>query len=184
MGYLTGINRTQTMLLPESLEDYVAGEHPVRLVDAFVDGLDLAQCGFGRTQPKEIGRPTDLAVHLDFREVIGFKKKLGHLRCGCAPVFFSVFQRFLKHRVVLRPADVHGNRRIAGLSRAPVQRASKTPRRYSMLPVAMRSGPSVKSKTSTDTTPSYPDSRKAAAMGLKSTSPKPGPLRLRSLAWK
>jgi transposase len=57
MGYIIGVDRNQSMLLPESLEDYIAPDHPVRFVDAFVEGLNLARCGFGRTQPKETGRP-------------------------------------------------------------------------------------------------------------------------------
>ena len=57
MGYIAGVDRKQGMLLPESLEEYIAPDHPVRFLDAFVDGLNLAKCGFGRTQPKETGRP-------------------------------------------------------------------------------------------------------------------------------
>src|SRR5439155_10190891 len=57
MAYIAGVDRTQTMLLPESLEDYIAADNPVRFVDAFVDGLCRAKCGFGRTQPRETGRP-------------------------------------------------------------------------------------------------------------------------------
>jgi transposase len=57
MAYIVGFDRKQSLLLPESLEDYIAADHPVRFVDAFVDGLDLGRCGFGRTQPRETGRP-------------------------------------------------------------------------------------------------------------------------------
>src|SRR5262245_43642207 len=56
--------------------------------------------------------------------------------------------------------------------------------RYSRLLVAIVSGPSSKLKTSTETKPEYPTSFSAAAIGLKSTSPKPGPFRFLSLAWK
>src|ERR1700691_2336226 len=57
MSYIRGVDREQSMLLPERVEDYVPGDHPVRFVDAFVEGLDLALCGFQRTEPKETGRP-------------------------------------------------------------------------------------------------------------------------------
>ncbi|MBV8095276.1 MAG: hypothetical protein JO110_19000, partial [Acetobacteraceae bacterium] len=40
-----------------SLDDYVGAENPVRFIDAFVDGLDLAAAGFGRVLPKATGRP-------------------------------------------------------------------------------------------------------------------------------
>ena len=57
MTHLEGHDRLQTLLLPESLDDYVGPENPVRFIDSFVDGLDLTVAGFGRVQPKETGRP-------------------------------------------------------------------------------------------------------------------------------
>jgi transposase len=57
MTHLTGHDRSQTLLLPESLDDYVGPENPVRFIEAFVDGLDLAEAGFGRVTSKETGRP-------------------------------------------------------------------------------------------------------------------------------
>lgn len=45
------------MLLPDSVEQYVGPEHPVRLVDAFVDGLDLRALDFRRSEPAATGRP-------------------------------------------------------------------------------------------------------------------------------
>src|SRR5712675_1082882 len=56
-GFVEGIDRSQSSLFPAQLEDYVAGDNPVRAVDAFVDGLDLGKLGFGRVAPLEIGRP-------------------------------------------------------------------------------------------------------------------------------
>jgi transposase len=44
-------------LFPAALEDYVAEDNLVRVVDAFVDGLDLGKLGFGRISPQERGRP-------------------------------------------------------------------------------------------------------------------------------
>ena len=57
MTHITGHDRSQTLLLPESLDDYVGRENPVRFIEAFVDGLDLAAAGFARVQPKATGRP-------------------------------------------------------------------------------------------------------------------------------
>ncbi len=57
MTHLVGHDRGQTLLLPESLDEYVGPENPVRFIEAFVDGLDLAAAGFGRVRPKETGRP-------------------------------------------------------------------------------------------------------------------------------
>ena len=42
MAHLTGSDRLQTLLLPESVDDYVGEDNPVRFIDAFVDKLDLA----------------------------------------------------------------------------------------------------------------------------------------------
>ena len=57
MSFILGVDRSQTLLLPESVEEYVGAEHPVRFLDAFVDGLDLAACGFARTEAADTGRP-------------------------------------------------------------------------------------------------------------------------------
>jgi transposase len=57
MTHLTGPDRAQTLLLPESLDEYVGPDNPVRFIDAFVGGLDLAAVGFIRVEPKMTGRP-------------------------------------------------------------------------------------------------------------------------------
>jgi transposase len=57
MTHILGCDRRQTLLLPEAVEDYVGAENPVRFIDAFVDGLDLAATGFARVVPEATGRP-------------------------------------------------------------------------------------------------------------------------------
>jgi len=57
MAHITGHDRSQTLLLPESLDDYVGPDNPVRFIDAFVDGFDLAAAGFADVEPKATGRP-------------------------------------------------------------------------------------------------------------------------------
>lgn len=57
MNHLQGHDRSQTLLLPEAIEDYVAPENPVRFLDAFVDSLDLHALGFARAIPAYTGRP-------------------------------------------------------------------------------------------------------------------------------
>ena len=56
-GYVEGWNRNQSFLLPECVDDYVGEDNLVRVVDAFVDELDLANLGFGRATPADMGRP-------------------------------------------------------------------------------------------------------------------------------
>ncbi|MBV5819199.1 IS1182 family transposase [Pseudomonas aeruginosa] len=55
--FIQGEHRGQCTLLPESLDDYVADTNPVRVVDVFVDELDLGRLGFGGVVPAETGRP-------------------------------------------------------------------------------------------------------------------------------
>ena len=55
--FIADEDRRQTMLLPESLDDYVGADNPVRLVEAFVDELDLAALGFAGAVPEATGRP-------------------------------------------------------------------------------------------------------------------------------
>ena len=43
MAYLCGVPRAQAMLLPECVEDFVGPHNPVRVIEAFVEGLDLAK---------------------------------------------------------------------------------------------------------------------------------------------
>ena len=57
MAHLVGTDRSQLLLLPEAVDDYVGPDNPVRFIEAFVDGLDLGAAGFVRVQPKTTGRP-------------------------------------------------------------------------------------------------------------------------------
>jgi len=57
MGYIGGIAREQLILFPESLDDYLTLDNPVRFIDAWVETLDIAGLGFNGTIPAETGRP-------------------------------------------------------------------------------------------------------------------------------
>src|ERR1700751_6318319 len=57
MSHISGLDRSQLLLLPEAVDDYVGADNPVRFVDAFVAGLDLTAMGFARVTPKATGRP-------------------------------------------------------------------------------------------------------------------------------
>lgn len=50
-GYIEGVDRDQATLFPERLEDWIDEDHLVRVVDLFVDELDLNGLGFGRVCP-------------------------------------------------------------------------------------------------------------------------------------
>jgi transposase len=44
-------------LLPECLDDYISEDNPVRVIDLFVDELDLTELGFDSAEPASTGRP-------------------------------------------------------------------------------------------------------------------------------
>ena len=72
MPHIAGHDRSQTLLLPEALDDYVGPENPVRFIEAFVDGLDLTAAGFIRVAAQRTGRPgydpaDPLTLQLRFR---------------------------------------------------------------------------------------------------------------------
>jgi len=56
MGHIVGEARDQMLLLPEAVDDHVGPDNPVRFIDAFEAGLDLAALGFVRAQAKATGR--------------------------------------------------------------------------------------------------------------------------------
>ena len=64
MRYIEGYDREQQLLLPESIEDYVTIDNPVRFIDAYVEGLDMSKLGFRYAVTEETGRkpydPADL----------------------------------------------------------------------------------------------------------------------------
>ena len=56
-GFIHGESRTQSTLLPELLDDYIAEDHPVRTIDVFVDSLEADKMGF-QTMAAGTGRPS------------------------------------------------------------------------------------------------------------------------------
>jgi hypothetical protein len=57
MTHISGRDRARRLLLPESLDEYVGPDNPVRFIDAFVRELDLAAAGFARVTVKATGCP-------------------------------------------------------------------------------------------------------------------------------
>ena len=56
--FVEGVDRDQAVLFPECLEDWVDQNNAVRVIEAFVEALDLGDLGFGRVDPKATGRPS------------------------------------------------------------------------------------------------------------------------------
>src|SRR2546421_1278500 len=57
MAHVSGQSRYQSTLFPEILDEVVSIDDPVRVIDAFVDALDLAELGFSKVSAEEMGRP-------------------------------------------------------------------------------------------------------------------------------
>ena len=55
--FVEGVDRGQSTLLPECLDDWIDENNPVRVIDAFVEALNLAQLGFAGVEPEATGRP-------------------------------------------------------------------------------------------------------------------------------
>src|SRR6476646_4525440 len=56
--FVEGADRGQSTLFPECLEDWIGEDNPVRVIDVFVDELDLAELGFDGVAPEVTGRPS------------------------------------------------------------------------------------------------------------------------------
>ena len=55
-GFIEGENRYQSTVFPERVDDYVAEDSPVRVIDVFIDRLDISGLGF-KAEPADTGRP-------------------------------------------------------------------------------------------------------------------------------
>ncbi len=55
--FVEGIERGQSTFFPERLDDWICDDNPVRVIDIFVDELDLGGLDFGRVEPRATGRP-------------------------------------------------------------------------------------------------------------------------------
>jgi transposase len=56
--FVEGTDRKQSTLFPEYLEDWIGEDNPVRVIDVFVDELDLTELGFNGVDPEVTGRPS------------------------------------------------------------------------------------------------------------------------------
>jgi len=52
--FVEGVDRGQGSLFPERLDDWIGEDNPVRVIDVFVDELDLGGLGFGRVAPQAL----------------------------------------------------------------------------------------------------------------------------------
>lgn len=57
MEFICGSNRNQGTFLPDTVDDYVSANNPVRVIDAYVESLDMETLGFEKYEPNSTGRP-------------------------------------------------------------------------------------------------------------------------------
>ncbi len=73
MSQIQDLSRNQVTLFPESLDEFITGDKPVRFLDAFVHAMDLQNLGCKRAVPEATGRSTyihaDLRLHILLPEV-------------------------------------------------------------------------------------------------------------------
>jgi hypothetical protein len=106
--YVEGENRSQSTLFPESLDEYIAEDNPVRVVDVFVDELDLKGLGFEGAEPEATGRPAYHPATLLKIYIYGYLNRIQSSRrleeCGrraaTAPISYArshipIMSRFL-----------------------------------------------------------------------------------------
>ena len=86
MPHISVHDRSQRLLLPESLDEYVGPDNPVRFIDAFVNGLDLAAAGFVRVMAKATGRPGYLPGDLLKLYIYGHLNRVRGLMSGTTAI--------------------------------------------------------------------------------------------------
>ena len=84
--FIEGADRRQATLLPNTIDDYVGGENPVRVIDAFVELLDLAALGFEGVIPEDTGRPSYHPATLLKIYVYGYLNQVQSSPDASAPV--------------------------------------------------------------------------------------------------
>jgi transposase len=99
MGHITGQLRDQLTLFPEALDEVISPDDPVRVVDAFVDGLDLAELGFSGVVSEEMGRPSYAACDLLKLYVYGYLNRVRSSRRLEAETRRNIQVMWLLHRL-------------------------------------------------------------------------------------
>lgn len=74
--YISGSDRTQTVMFPPLVDDYVSKNNPVRFIEAYVENLDLSDMGFTHSVPKLTGRPSYAPSDLLKLYIYGYLKKV------------------------------------------------------------------------------------------------------------
>ena len=93
MKHIAGIDRTQVILFPEVVDDYISEDNPVRFVDAFADSLNLKELGFKHAELEDTGRPPYNPAGLLKLYIYGYFLTLKVTVKKCLPLLFLVATR-------------------------------------------------------------------------------------------
>lgn len=99
MAHVTGQSRYQSTLFPEVLDEAVGRDDPVRVIDAFVDTLDLAELGFSKAVAEEMGRPPYAPGDLLKLYIYGYLHRIRASRRLEAETFRNVQVMWLLNRL-------------------------------------------------------------------------------------
>jgi transposase len=79
--FVEGADRGQSTLLPECLDEWIDEDNPVRVIDAFVDTLEMAELGFDGIEPARTGRPAFHPSVLLKLYIYGYLNRVQSSRC-------------------------------------------------------------------------------------------------------
>ncbi len=80
--FVEGVDRSQSTLFPDRLDDWIGDDNPVRVVDIFVDELDLGGLGFSSVIPKATGRPESKTVRLK-EKIVRLRQEIPIIQLCC-----------------------------------------------------------------------------------------------------
>ena len=72
MRYIQAVSREQRIFFPESVDEYIAENNPIKCIDAFVDSLDLSELGFKHSEPELTGCPPYNSADLSKLYIYGY----------------------------------------------------------------------------------------------------------------
>jgi transposase len=113
--FVEGSDRKQVTLLPECLDDYIGEDNPVRVIEAFVEELDLEALGFEGMRPAFTGRPSYHPAVLLKIYIYGYLNRIQSSRRLERECQRNVELMWLTGR--LRPCENSANPRDVGTAR-------------------------------------------------------------------
>ena len=109
--FVEGADRGQSTLFPECLEDWIGEDNPVRVIDVFVEELDLADLGFGGVDPEATGRPSYHPSVLLKLYIYGYLNRVQSSRRRGRSIPFASFATCPRNGRYRRTADIDPHQR-------------------------------------------------------------------------